>query len=214
MKILIADDHTLMRKGLYDGIMRLFPQAWVLEADCAANALETVRQNNDFSIAIVDLFMPDMNGFTFIRKLHELAPQLPVVVITASTDTFHVRQALASGAAAYVEKAASEEEFLKAIDSAMRGDCYISDALAIRVNAEEQTPQEAGLEQKLNRLTPRQMEILVELGKAKSNKEIAFDLALSENTIKIHVSAILKMLGLSNRTQAGMLARQMGNYQV
>ena len=211
MRILIADDHTLMRKGLHDGMGRLFPDAMVFEAGSAGDTLEQISRNGPFSIAVVDLFMPDMNGFCFIKALHEAAPELPIVVITASGNPFHAKQALASGARAYVEKTASENEFLVAIHRSMDGETYLSEGLAVRMAGEEGglSADQLLLESRLQQLTPRQLDILVQLGTAKSNKEIAYDLDLSENTIKIHVSAILKVLGLTNRTQAGLLARKL-----
>jgi DNA-binding NarL/FixJ family response regulator len=214
MKILIADDHALMRTGLCNVLAEGFPSAVILQAATAAETL-ALAETEKPGIAIVDLFMPDMDGFFFLRKLIRRFPDLPIAVISASDNPVHIRKALDLGASGYIPKSVSEDVFLSAIAQIFSGGVYIPE------DFNNSTPSWADpsvgrdvVRNTFNQLTGRQLEILHHLGLGKSNKQIARDLALSENTVKVHVSTVLRILELDNRTQASSIAQKIDSLSV
>jgi len=209
--ILIADDHALVRGGIVSALQRLYPDARIYEACSAGEALQCASQlPRELDLALVDLFMPDMDGFEFLRQLCDEHPSLPVAVLSASDDEDHVRKALAIGAAGFISKSVAEHEFANALNIVSAGGTY-PPAGQRRPAPASLRPTGGGTDgQTSGELTSRQREILKLLGQGKSNKQIARELDLSENTVKVHVSAILRALKLENRTQAGLLAGKIG----
>lgn len=214
MNILIADDHTFIRSGLQDNLKQIMPQAVIFNADSATQALQLAAQNIDFRLAIVDLFMPDMDGFAFLRKLCTSHPELPIIVISATDNPAHVRKVLELGAMGFIPKSSSTQQFNNVVNIVLSGGTHIpasfADSLRLH-DAEVSIADDADTEEALlkRQLTVRQKEILAKLGEGKSNKQIARELLVSENTVKVHVSSILKVLKLDNRTQAGIAAEKL-----
>ena len=214
MNILIADDHTFIRSGLQDNLKQIMPQAVIFNADSATQALQLAAQNIDFRLAIVDLFMPDMDGFAFLRKLCTSHPELPIIVISATDNPAHVRKVLELGAMGFIPKSSSTQQFNNVVNIVLSGGTHIpasfADSLRLH-DAEVSIADNADTEEALlkRQLTVRQKEILAKLGEGKSNKQIARELLVSENTVKVHVSSILKVLKLDNRTQAGIAAEKL-----
>ena len=218
MKILIADDHVLVREGMRHSLSDLAKDIEILEADDAESVLNTIGSQPDLDVAIIDLIMPGANGFELLNKICEKFPDVPVVLMSASEDPDHMRKVIDYGASGYIPKSASRDVMLSAVKLVLSGGVYIPPAML-------QPPGEgAGTAMGLNsellggvkpktalppELTSRQLDVLLMLGQGKSNKEIARDLGLSENTVKIHVTAILKILNVSNRTQAGIIAQNL-----
>lgn len=204
--ILIADDHALVRGGVVSALQRIYPEVLVYEACSAAEALESAAQLPvDLDLALVDLFMPDMDGFEFLRRLCQQQPDLLVAVLSASEHSNHVEKALEIGAAGFISKSVAEHEFANALNIISAGGVYPTAGrhASRKVNG---AAVELDLDDHSAELTFRQREIFDLLGQGLSNKLIARELGLSENTVKVHVSAILRTLGLENRTQAGLLA--------
>ena len=214
MNILIADDHTFIRSGLQDNLKQIMPQAVIFNADSATQALQLAVQNIDFRLAIVDLFMPDMDGFAFLRKLCTNHPELPIIVISATDNPAHMRKVLELGAMGFIPKSSSTQQFNNVVNIVLSGGTHIpasfADSLRLH-DAEVSIADNADTEEALlkRQLTVRQKEILAKLGEGKSNKQIARELLVSENTVKVHVSSILKVLKLDNRTQAGIAAEKL-----
>ena len=214
MNILIADDHTFIRSGLQDNLKQIMPQAVIFNADSATQALQLAAQNIDFRLAIVDLFMPDMDGFAFLRKLCTSHPELPIIVISATDNPAHMRKVLELGAMGFIPKSSSTQQFNNVVNIVLSGGTHIpasfADSLRLH-DAEVSIADNADTEEALlkRQLTVRQKEILAKLGEGKSNKQIARELLVSENTVKVHVSSILKVLKLDNRTQAGIAAEKL-----
>lgn len=211
MNILIADDHTFIRSGLNDNLKQILPDAVIFNAESATQVLQLLTQKVEIELAIVDLFMPDMDGFVFLRKLCNDHPQLPVIVISATDNPEHIRKTLDLGAMGFIPKSASTNQFNNVVNIVLAGGTYIPEELIAHtapltpdsINGNTNAPE-------LKRqLTGRQMEILVKLGEGKSNKQIARELELAENTVKVHVSGLLKILELDNRTQAGVVAEKL-----
>ena len=214
MRILVVDDHTMIREGVSDTLRQTFSEAIIHEAETAYAAFELLSNEQNFVVAMIDLFMPDTDGFSFLRKLCNSYPELPVIVLSASENPHHVVKSLDSGAVGYIQKSASKAVMVSAIKLVLSGGIYIPNEIRqlpkpnTSGGLDENSPVDPG--KASSNLTARQMEILKLVAIGKSNKQIARDLALSENTVKAHVSAILKSLNLENRTQAGVLAEKAG----
>ncbi len=204
MKVLLADDHVLFREGVRLVLEGLVTEAFeVIEADDYPQALAAVRQDPDIEIGLVDLNMPGMDGFSGIAALKRAMPDLHLVVISASEDPQDIRRALDAGASGYVSKSCSSGAMIDSIRSVLAGETFI--APAIELPPAKLSAGESGVAQ----LTPRQRDVLAMLRQGKSNKEIARDLDLAEITVKLHVTAILRTLGVENRTQAAIAAAKM-----
>lgn len=181
----------------------------VVEAGDFTQVLNLVRGGSDFDVALVDLSMPGMDGLSAIGAIRRAAPDIYLVVISASEDPPTIRKALDSGAHGYICKSAGSASMMEGIRSVLGGDTFVSPHIIV-----PDSPGPAGGdlngEQIKSLLTPRQRDVLGMLRQGKSNKEIARDLSLAEITVKLHVTAILRALGCENRTQAAILAAKMG----
>ncbi len=213
MRVLIVDDHQLIRAALRDLLSRHYENLECVEAPSGEIALTEVTKM-DFDVAIVDLFIPGETAFVFLRKLCEQHPALPVVVVSATENQQHMQQCIDLGAAAFVNKGEAMEMIVDAIEKVMIGGLFLPGALSSKVKP----PISSGpghlpdldLNKVLNVLTDRQLDILRMIAQGKSNKVIALERKLSDNTVKVHVSAILRALELKNRTQIGLLAQKLG----
>lgn len=210
MKVLLADDHALFREGLRLVLESLSDvPCQVLEATDFIHALSVLRAEPGIEIGLVDLNMPGMDGFSGIEALKRASPDMFLVVVSASEEPIDVRRAMDAGAHGYIAKTSSSAAMMTAIRSVLNGDCFVSPGLQVPpVSAETGTD---GDDNRLKQsLTPRQRDVLAMLRLGKSNKEIARDLNLAEITVKLHVTAILRSLGVDNRTQAAILASRIG----
>jgi DNA-binding NarL/FixJ family response regulator len=215
MKILIADDHELIRQGLRQTLQSGALDAEVLEARSAQETLAAIASHRDLDLVLLDLFMPGTGEFELLERLCSELPELPLVVLSGSRNPSHMRHCIDAGAAGFIPKSAGAEVMLKAIDLVLAGGLYIPPELLQPGGETEELPPElqpmGGLPTEIpDSLTQRQVDVLRLLGDGLSNKRIARELGLSENTVKIHVTAILRALQLDNRTQAGIVAQKMG----
>lgn len=201
MKIIVADDHPLARAGLARLLAGLAADAEVLEAADFPSVKETLAAHPDADLALVDLAMPGMTGAASIESLAKCSPSVPLVVVSASDNPRDMREALAAGAAGYVPKNADPRHLLGALRLVLSGGTYIPPQLA-HAPPQALVPPPA--------LTPRQREVLAALIEGRSNKEIARELALTEQTVKGHLLAIFKALNVRNRVQAVRAAQQLG----
>lgn len=179
------------------------------EASDFTQALSHVRATPAIDIALIDLSMPGMDGFSAIGAIRRAAPDIYLVVVSALEDPQAVRRALDAGAHGYICKSAGSASMMKGIRSVLQGDTFVSPNIAVP-DTLIQTQGEFDAERLRNLLTPRQRDVLAMLRQGKSNKEIARDLNLAEITVKLHVTAILRSLNCENRTQAAILAAKMG----
>ncbi|KAF0141890.1 MAG: response regulator [Rhodospirillaceae bacterium] len=218
MKILIADDHALFREGLRFVLQQLDVSVQFVEAADFPEALEKARHESNLHIVLLDLAMPGMTWQVGLTGLRERLPDVPVVILSASEDRSLVMQAVKLGASGFIPKSSNSKIMLGALRLVLSGGVYLPPALleqsAIQKpdsgpggkgNPDSDMP---GVPHVL--LTPRQREVLALVGEGKSNKEIARLLDLSEGTVKLHVTAILKALKVNNRTRAVVAASQLG----
>src|ERR671918_2465665 len=214
MKILIVDDHALVRRGMTYVVREGFPDAEVSEAESAVAALELLRGTGPVDLALVDVRMPDLDGLELLRAIKAEWPDIPVVMISTYENAPYVKRALADGAAGYLLKDATPEDLSQAINVAMTGSGNVLSPRVIQNLFEEH--EAAGREHGGNgrrgeyNLTQREHDILALLAEGRSNRDIAQRLFLSEKTVKAHLAAIFRKLGVTNRTQAAMMAVQMG----
>lgn len=215
MKILIADDHELIRRGLRQTLLSGTLDAEVMEARSAHETLAVIASQRDLDLVLLDLFMPDSGEFDLLERLCSEFPELPVVVLSGSRNPSHMRHCIDAGAAGFIPKSAGADVMMKAIALVLAGGLYIPPELLQPGGETAGLPPELQSADALpveipDSLTHRQIDVLRLLGDGLSNKLIARELGLSENTIKIHVTAILKALQLDNRSQAGIVAQKMG----
>ena len=209
MKLLIVDDHAILREGLV-ALLRQFEQgAEVMQASDTAEGLRLAEAHPDLDVVFLDLNIPDQGGMDVIPIFARRFPQLPVIVLSSSEDPTDVRLALKSGAVGYVPKSASPKNILSALRLVLSGEIYVPplmvDIAPVVNGGSSRSMAEAG-----ERLTERQTEVLRQLCRGLSNKEISRTLELSEKTTKSHITAIFKALGVVNRTQAASAARRAG----
>ncbi len=209
--MLVADDHALLRTGLIEALSLLHPAPTVYEASDAEQVMEILGAHPDLELILLDLFMPGANGFELLSRVCAATSGAPVVVLSASDDASHMRKALDCGAAGFIPKSAAREVMLSALGLVLAGGIYVPpDLLHAPAPPEYDGPLPLGSDEVGTTLTARQQQVLRLIAQGRSNKQIARDLDLSQNTVKIHVAAVLRALGAANRTQAVTLARERG----
>lgn len=213
MKVMIVDDHALVRRGMSYVVRECFPDADVREAGSANEAL-AVMDGAGVDIALVDVRMPDFDGLELLRSLKERWPDIPVIMLSTYDQALYVKRALADGAAGYMLKDATPDDLGQAIRVALSGSGNVLSPRVIQNLFEDGDGTEEG-ELAAPRhpefsLTHRERDILGLLAEGRSNRDIAGTLYLSEKTVKAHLAAIFRKLGVANRTQAAMAAVSMG----
>ena len=213
MRIMIVDDHALVRRGMAHVVRECFSDADVVEAGGAGEAMQ-VMETDPVDIALVDVRMPNTNGLDLLHDLRTTWPKVPVIVLTTFDHAHYVRRALAEGAAGYLLKEATPEDLEQAIKVALSGGGNVLSPRVIQnlFDAMESTGNEGGETHRrpAASLTQRETDILALLVEGRSNRDISRVLFLSEKTVKAHLAAIFRKLGVSNRTQAAMAAVAMG----
>jgi two-component system, NarL family, nitrate/nitrite response regulator NarL len=208
MKLLIVDDHPIVREGLAAVLAQAGPDTTVLQASGGAQGLELASEHADLDAVFLDLSMPQMDGMAAIQQFGRRRPDLPVIVLSSSEDAADVRRALAAGALGYVPKSAPPRTLLSALQLVLAGDVYVPPLLLGDAPASAEAA--SGLPGVGARLTERQVDVLRLVCRGDSNKEIARKLALSDKTVKAHVTAIFRALNVVNRTQAATAAQACG----
>lgn len=204
-KILIADDHPLFREAITSVIASGFAGSEVIETDDLDSALEITRENDDLDLILLDLNMPGMHGLNGLISLRNEAPTIPVVIVSAEEDKQVVLQAITYGAVGFITKSSPRAQMTEAIQQILNGNVYLpSDIIRTGKETQRRHRHEENLisPELLNSLTRRQLLVLERMSKGESNKQIAYNLNIAETTVKAHVSAILRKLGVHNRVQA------------
>lgn len=201
--ILVADDHPLFREALKGAVSRLLPGARLVESDNADALLASAEAHPEADLVLLDLNMPGAHGFSALVHLRAAQPQLPVVVVSAREEASVVRRALEHGAAGFIPKSSDPSLIREAIGTVLEGGQWAPPQAG---PAEGLHPEEAEVARRLAELTPQQFRVLGMLATGLLNKQIAHELGVSEATVKAHMTAILRKLGASNRTQAVLMA--------
>lgn len=213
MRIMIVDDHALVRRGMAHVVRECFEEADVIETGNAEEAVSTM-ESESVDLALVDVRMPDTDGLDLLHTLRTRWPDMPVIMLTTFDHANYVRRALAEGAAGYLLKDATPDDLEQAIKVAMSGGGNVLSPRVIQ-NLFDSMDEGAADESQPHRrpasaLTQRETDILGLLSEGRSNRDISRALYLSEKTVKAHLAAIFRKLGVSNRTQAAMAAVAMG----
>jgi len=214
MHILIVDDHAFVCEGLKVTLTNQLDNVEVTTTERGEEVM-SILGREEIDLIILDLFMPGgYGGFGLIGLLHERYPLLPIIVLSASENSTHIKKCLELGVTAFVTKSAPKDTLFEAISKAMVGEQFVPKYLIESVpevaRVIDEVDSGADVEIIAELITDRQMDILRCISRGHSNKKIARELDLSENTVKVHVSAMLRSLGLTNRTQAGILGQKLG----
>ena len=214
LKVLVIDDHPLVQEGVAAALESLGHDVNVISAADSAQGLTAAAANPDIDLVLLDLALPGMSGLGLINALHERFPSLPVVVLSALEDPETVRQAITAGAMGFVPKSAQTRVLIEVLQQVLEGNVSAPGNVHAAPSGSAAGAQGSGgghgSEPDVALLTLRQLEVLSRLCQGKTNKQIATELGLSEKTVKAHVTAIFKVLGVVNRTQAVLVARRIG----
>lgn len=205
MKILIVDDHPLIREGLAQLLKGCYPQMQILLAGTGAQAVEMLLPHRDIELVLLDYKLTDMTGLEVLREIFRVRSRLSVLLVSAAANPHLMQQTMDAGALGFVLKSGDTEEMFKAVDLALRGEKYLPPELQAF-----QALARSGGRTLRPRLSHRQQTVLYGLMEGHSNREIAAKLGLSEETIKNHVTAILRHFEADNRTQAVLAAADSG----
>ena len=213
LRILVADDHPLIRVGLWHILRQLCENLDLVEVETLDDTLAALTEDEPFDLVLLDLLMPGMSGYVSLQQICERVSGTPVIVISVKERSDDVTRAIRAGAVGYIPKSMSPDKLLSALRLILAGGVYLPQRLvgggeSIDDRQGGGLRQVAGAEGRLSQLTPRQREVLTLLAEGKSNKEIAGELGLAAGTVKIHVSSILKVLNVSNRTLAVIAANE------
>jgi len=213
MKILVVDDHPLILEALRQVLRDLDPEIEVLEARDGQQAIDQALMHPDLALVLLDLALPHKHGFELLGELRGCSPDVPVVVLSATEDRDSVMRAVSDGAMGYIPKTSRTEVLIAALRLVFSGGVYLPPSA---FGAQPGTTLEARLPVPATRsprevgLTERQAQVLALLVQGKSNKLICRALDLAEGTVKIHVTAILRALNVTNRTEALVAVSRMG----
>ena len=211
IKILIADDHALIREGIRRQLWVLGDETTIIEARNWGEATAAASAHPDLGLALVDLRMPGNEGLAALAELLRTSPGLPVLVFSASENVEDMRAVLRLGAMGYVSKSEPSAVMLGAVRLVLAGGMYVPSTLAnlgIDAQAAPHRPNPT------LGLTERQLEVLRLIVAGNSNKEIARTLHLAQATVKVHLTAIFRVLGVENRTQAAIAAERLGLHRM
>jgi DNA-binding NarL/FixJ family response regulator len=197
--IVIADDHPLFRDALRQAIQSLSMSYRVETAGTFDEAIDLIHRLENLELVLLDLKMPGSNGFSGLVRLRAEKPEVPVAVVSASDDEATIQRAIRAGASGFIPKSVDAERIMSAIDAILAGGVWFPSDIGLGGPPDAEFCE---LVQRLHTLTPQQSRVLGMLGEGLLNKQIAYELGVSEATVKAHVSAVLTKLGVDSRTQA------------
>lgn len=206
-KILIADDHPLFRGALRQALQGVGDDPEIVEAGDFDQAKQLLLETEDVDLVLLDLRMPGASGLSGLVSLRGIVPNVPIIVVTASDDNDTIRRSLELGASGFISKSSSLSEIRNGIEAVLAGKVCLPDHIDL---GGEDDPEISELIKRLHALTPQQTRVLSMLAEGLLNKQIAYELGVSEATIKAHVSAVLQKLSVDSRTQAVIQLSKIG----
>ncbi len=203
MTLILIDDHVVVRKGLR---LLLEEQPEISVVGEGGDGAEAIRLASELlpDVALLDLLMPKVDGITAVREIKRLTPATQIIVLTSSYEEEHIFGAIKAGALSYLLKDTHPKDLIAAVLAAAHGESKLHPLIAARLLREVQKRDRSPLAE----LTPRELDVLGQIARGRSNQEIAAELVVSERTVKTHVSNILSKLNLADRTQAAIFALQ------
>ena len=202
-RLVIADDHPLFRGALREAVTGLLDGADISEAGTFDQVVELLERSGEVDLVLLDLRMPGTRGFSGLMYLRAQFPGVPVIVVSANDDPAAIRRCMDFGASGFIPKTLGVEAMRAAISRILDGGVWTPPDIDLRAGSDNDT---AALLTRMATLTPQQVRVLMMLSEGLLNKQIAYQLGVSEATVKAHVSAILQKLGVESRTQAVIAA--------
>ncbi len=207
LEILIADDHPLFRGALRQALASVAGEPEIVEAGDFDQVKAILAKSDSLDLVLLDLRMPGSSGLSGLISLHGIAPDIPIIVVTASDDGETIRRSLELGASGFLSKSSSLEQISNGIETVLAGGVCMPDEIELGTEGDPEISELIG---RLRALTPQQSRVLSMLAEGLLNKQIAYELSVSEATIKAHVSAVLQKLGVDSRTQAVIQLSKIG----
>jgi DNA-binding NarL/FixJ family response regulator len=205
--VIVADDHPLFRTAIKEAMRASQGETTFLEANSFETLQELVDINPDVDLVLLDLHMPGVTGFAGLVYLCKCYPSIPVVIISANEDPLVIQRALDHGAAGFIPKSSNIKTITNAINDILMGEIWAP--VSKQQNLPGKNVSELALAERMAKLTPQQFKVLMMVSQGLLNKQIAYDLGISEATVKAHVTAVMNKLGVSNRTQAVLAAAKL-----
>ncbi len=210
VRVLIADDHPLVRGALREAINGAVPKADIIECEDLDKASQALSDNHEVDLILLDLSMPGVRGFSGLLYLRAQYPSVPVVIVSANEDRGVMRRCIDFGASGFIPKTTDIQTMRQAILELLEGERWTPADLDLSSPADKEVTDTV---RRLATLTPQQVRVLMMLSEGLLNKQIAYELSVSEATVKAHVSAILQKLGVESRTQAVIAASKIESGQ-
>jgi DNA-binding NarL/FixJ family response regulator len=202
-RLVIADDHPLFRGALREAVNGLFERTEIAEAGTIDEVAKLLDSDGDVDLILLDLTMPGVRGFSGLMYLRAQFPSVPIVIVSANDDPVVIRRCMDFGASGFIPKTLDIEGMRAAITRVLKGGIWTPPDVDLETGSDAQA---SALMARLATLTPQQVRVLMMLSEGLLNKQIAYELGVSEATVKAHVSAILQKLGVESRTQAVIAA--------
>ncbi len=206
-KFVVADDHPLFRGALRQALAGIGDENAILEAGDFDSAKALIVENDDADLLLLDLSMPGASGLSGLVALRGIHSSMPMIVVSAHDDPETIRRSLELGASGFISKSSGMDAIRKAVTTVLAGEIYTPEEIELGTEGD---PEISDIIRRLQSLTPQQTRVLGMLAEGKLNKQIAYELQVSEATVKAHVSAVLQKLGVDSRTQAVIQLSRIG----
>ena len=208
-KFLIADDHPLYREALVSALQLLFENVDLIQSDGLDSTLDALQQNSDFDLVLLDLNMPGCDNFYGLIRVTQDFPQIPVAVVSASDSVEVVSKVMSLGAKGFIPKATATQTIANALQQIMHGNNWLPEGMQSRIEHIEHIKPIIDVARLVGELTPKQFQVLKLLQNGLLNKQIAFELNITEATVKAHISGVFRKLNVNTRTQAVLLLKNL-----
>ncbi|MEO0329421.1 MAG: response regulator transcription factor [Pseudomonadota bacterium] len=205
--VVIADDHPLFRDAMRQAINGVVPKCDIRLVGDIDELRSLLKSLGSADMVLLDLSMPGTSGFAGLMAIRAEFPETPIVVVSASEDAVTIKKCIELGASGFIPKSSSTEFILEGISAVENGNIWVPPNVDLEAEIDSET---ADVIKKLQSLTPQQSRVLSMLGEGLLNKQIAYELSVSEATVKAHVSAVLLKLGVDSRTQAVIIMNRIG----
>lgn len=210
MKILIADDHALFRDGLSMQLEQINPNVTIFQAANYTQAIKVLNDEKKLDLIILDLDMPDMGWEVGFNEIKKISNGSRFVIISASEDNRNIRKALENGISGYIPKRSETKVLTGALKLILDGGTYLPPSVLDNTSHKSSSNDNTQGRGSNKMLTNRQAQVLDLVAQGMSNKQIAYEIGVSEATVKLHINALLRSVGATNRTQAVVKAQKMG----
>jgi DNA-binding NarL/FixJ family response regulator len=207
-KFLIADDHPLFREALVGALEPLFESSEMIQSDSLDSTLDALLEHSDIDLVLLDLQMPGCENFYGVIRVSEDYPTIPIAVVSANDSIEVISHVMGFGAKGFIPKCTSAQDMASALVSIMQGNRWLPEGMEDKIGAIDD--EQMSIAQKVKELTPKQFQVLRLLQEGLLNKQIAYDLSITEATVKAHISAIFRKLDVNTRTKAVLELKKLG----